>query len=903
MKKNERNMNKLLYLPVLALLSGILCCCVDEREDYSLSGASKENTVNFSVRVPGSVKSKTKALDEPDENYVKTIEVLLFDESGNYVYQPIYSNTIATDPEDSRIKTFTVKVPEGTYNMVIMANARACLSAALEDIAPGDSKASVIDKLSLANSGKWNADAASPEYIPIPMWGEISSITVSSSMPASNPVTLARMVSKIDVALTGAEATDNFTLESIYLYNYNDKGSIAPESSNWDAEQNIVTAPSVPSSANKPETPVENPLVYSGTEITTAGVSCINEIYTFEALAGSSSDQESNTCLVVGGTYTGDSSPSYYRIDFANTEEDGNISYLSLLRNHHYKVNIIKVSAPGLATPEEAFNSRPVNIEAEVIQWNDTDISDIVFDGQYMMGVSQGKFSFSCEYHSHNGGTSTDNNILKVTTDYPEGWVVEKIVDAAGTTLDWIEPDLLAGAAGDTDVKLKVGENTAGSSRTGYIHLKAGRLNYRVEIVQDTDHVISIVDDYYLMDGTQKSFIVKSATNFTVTVKENPNNAITLLTYNGTGNSQNGTPVYFNIIDDLTSPALLLKTVTVTISSPTGTFEDTDVDLVCKSIEIAPESNSYILSPNGCGIYIPVGRANKSDLGHQLGIGEAFTAELVWTDNINGIANNSNIRILQASGSGELGLVKVMPGGAQGNAVVAIKNTADQILWSWHIWVTQDIPSVSGPKSFMDRNLGAIGNTIGAVKTAGLLYQWGRKDPFPSSTKISSSSEPVLYDAEGGSLMVSKEPVSVTNNLANSVANPLVFYQSSSSPYDWYTNLSSGGQNNNLWGPATKSVYDPCPPGWRVPEYNIWTFDNWSSFSNYGRTNLINGGFYPAAGYRGNLGSLNYIGTYGCYWSASPNSTFGYSLYFNSGGVNLSYDTRVYGQSVRCVQE
>ena len=70
-------------------------------------------------------------------------------------------------------------------------------------------------------------------------------------------------------------------------------------------------------------------------------------------------------------------------------------------------------------------------------------------------------------------------------------------------------------------------------------------------------------------------------------------------------------------------------------------------------------------------------------------------------------------------------------------------------------------------------------------------------------------------------------------------------------------------------------------------------------------TSRINGNsiFFPASGYRVGTG-LNYRGSYGYYWSASLYSqTHGYSLYFNSEGVNpANYYNRFNGFSVRAVQ-
>ena len=70
-------------------------------------------------------------------------------------------------------------------------------------------------------------------------------------------------------------------------------------------------------------------------------------------------------------------------------------------------------------------------------------------------------------------------------------------------------------------------------------------------------------------------------------------------------------------------------------------------------------------------------------------------------------------------------------------------------------------------------------------------------------------------------------------------------------------------------------------------------------------TSRINGNsiFFPASGYRYGTG-LSSRGSYGYYWSASLNSqAYGYSLRFNSGGVNpASSNARYYGFSVRAVQ-
>jgi uncharacterized protein (TIGR02145 family) len=134
-----------------------------------------------------------------------------------------------------------------------------------------------------------------------------------------------------------------------------------------------------------------------------------------------------------------------------------------------------------------------------------------------------------------------------------------------------------------------------------------------------------------------------------------------------------------------------------------------------------------------------------------------------------------------------------------------------------------------------------------------------------------------------------------------------------------------------LWTTSdkAKSIYDPCPPGWRVPDGDsngVWSKALGSSeiFTDESLYNTTNEGmnfsgkfgsastiWYPASGYRdgndnGGDGSLYDVGYRGYYWSASPRgSNRAYGLHFGSNGlVYPSYDSiiRVNGQSVRCLQ-
>ena len=252
----------------------------------------------------------------------------------------------------------------------------------------------------------------------------------------------------------------------------------------------------------------------------------------------------------------------------------------------------------------------------------------------------------------------------------------------------------------------------------------------------------------------------------------------------------------------------------------------------------------------------------------------------------------------------------------EGNAVIAAKDASGNILWSWHIWFTdqpQEHVYNNSAGTMMDRNLGATSATPGDVGALGLLYQWGRKDPFLGSSSISSNT--IAKSTITWPSAVASDSSNGTIDYAT--ANPTTFITFNSKDLDWYyTGDSSTDDTRWTTSSSDKSIYDPCPAGWRVPDggnNGIWskagfgnrTYDSTNEGISFSISSPSTT-WYPASGFRyGSDGGLFYVGNFGGYWSASPSSYYAYSLGFDDyGGVNPSYDyNRAYGFSVRCLQE
>jgi uncharacterized protein (TIGR02145 family) len=260
----------------------------------------------------------------------------------------------------------------------------------------------------------------------------------------------------------------------------------------------------------------------------------------------------------------------------------------------------------------------------------------------------------------------------------------------------------------------------------------------------------------------------------------------------------------------------------------------------------------------------------------------------------------------------------------EGNAVIAAKDSSGDILWSWHIWLT-DQPEeqvyYNNAGTMMDRNLGATSATPGDVGALGLLYQWGRKDPFLSGDSISSQTQ--AKSTITWPSAVSSD--SSNGTIAYAIANPTTFIAYNNSNKDWYYTGSSS-TDNTRWttSESSKSIYDPCPSGWRVPDgglagvwakalgsssyfnYTYNSTDEGMNFSGkFGSDQTI---WYPASGCRYYYdGSLAKVGNAGFFWSASPNVDYNaYYLLFKFEDYVVkpsTKSTRADGLSVRCVKE
>ena len=349
-------------------------------------------------------------------------------------------------------------------------------------------------------------------------------------------------------------------------------------------------------------------------------------------------------------------------------------------------------------------------------------------------------------------------------------------------------------------------------------------------------------------------------------------------------------------------------------------------------------------------------------------------AEVVWADAADLVHSPS---ITHDGGNAFLDFEVTAADIQSGNAVVAVtkgSGASKTVLWSWHLWFA--------PKDALDKikvtnhqnvnyyftkealgwkliqwrsstytsartvkvkveqtvaNNGAKAYTVinitqnpgGVKKGATTLYQFGRKDAFPGvdASKLAANSH---FTQNAGDNM----------SIKNGIQHPDKFYIWGSS---WFSAPPTGYTYYNLWSadntvtggwkigndnPVVKTVYDPCPVGFKMPANNAFTgftangqnggtmnvdgTDNSQTYqNNFGhnfwtsssKTATIN---FPASGYRdGSDGLLRGELYGGWYWSAVPgNMNNGCFLHFNPNSVYpLRKDIRSYALAAHPVSE
>ena len=441
----------LTFCAAATLLGG----CMDEEEGIVNGKGTGDLTLTLKLDVPKNSIPETRGMASGDESTLNNMKILVFKNDGG---TEKYAYTAYVDKFTSN--SVTVKLIRSTaseqYRLVLLANVNS-----LPAISANEIKAEVLKKITVATTTNWPV-TGNNRYIP--MWGEsgLQQITDNTNLGTVN---LLRALAKVDVDCSAVN-TSAFQLKHVYVYNSSNKAYAAPLAANVSGYS--VTAPSIPSDAAK-----NSVLTYNATGNTYA-----SEIYLAEAVKGSANTLSSSPCLVIGGSYNS-GAETYYRVDFIKTAGSTD-TYLDILRNKQYNVKITKVSGNGYDTKEKAFNARAVNMSVDITAWDASGMTEVAFDGQYTLGVSQTEFTVD-EFINYVE--------FMVNTTYEGGYTLE-LPSGYETFIAPYYNTVKSNTGGKKRVRLLITPNVdkmnrGRAKRSAKIYVTAGKLRLPVTIRQE----------------------------------------------------------------------------------------------------------------------------------------------------------------------------------------------------------------------------------------------------------------------------------------------------------------------------------------------------------------------------------------------------------------------------------
>ena len=400
--------------------------------------------------------------------------------------------------------------------------------------------------------------------------------------------------------------------------------------------------------------------------------------------------------------------------------------------------------------------------------------------------------------------------------------------------------------------------------------------------------------------------------------------------------------------------------------SEIGTSNVLDEEGTSNCYIVSPYAGKYSFDATVMGVgargIIDVGTFRDADdnLLTQAGGAEIHpkSAKLIWQD-MDGL-------ITQVAFNSTTNRVEFVKGTGSGNALIAVYDDNDpnaenaKCLWSWHIWCTEQpeeqkyvIPTndrtYSGKQYYvLDRNLGATSVQTNSIKSVGLHYQWGRKDPMIGKVSLTEGKDALVYNVRDKQIEL--ENVVMNPNVSGlqyAIQNPEKFIECilHGSMEDRYNDtwIPYSEELYNLWGvpvqdykvEAVKTIYDPCPLGYMVPQTDFAAsfyksgvgseldnlyYDSSMSYENnmgycfYYDAERRKKAYYPATSAKVAKNTFYFL-TDGYYWTSCPQKwatpsndgsmAWAECLMFTSSEIELSAYTGSWDavQSVRCVRE
>lgn len=779
-------MKKYFYIFMLLFIQAAIVSCTDE-EIYESPSKDGSNSIKITLNIPVD-NGKTRGLiygpDEAPvqgESEIKDIYVLAFDKV-TQKYLGKFQSTFANGVLAANVNLEEDEFKELT--IVVLTN--------LKGLENGND---IISQMNALEKGAKTKEEVlkSLQYTfnsawvltdrSLPMWGETNITPVRNSV-ATGEVNLYRSVSKINVVVNNGKGrqengTEVFKLKSVRVYYARTSGLVG---SLYAPEYNNEGSNTI-TTPSIPENVSYFPRYNEGIENNLLFTeSKDNGSYAIENkiyVPESNHEDTEEPMCLVVGGYYMGSDQESF---YRVDFKQGNkgSEFYNAIRNHIYTFNINNVTRPGTDEPDPALDHVVVGMDVTIKEWTPEWMRGI--GGQYTLEVSTGGFILA--------GNTQNDGILKgeltVTTTHNEGWTIESQSGSWFTTEET-----------STGVIIKANQNNGGERRGSFI-IRSGNLQKEITVRQRGK-------------GTANSYIA----------------------------SDNGKHIEQDLI------------VTVKGNGEVGLVADgTALEEKDPYISADKIGDVQIIWETSNGLVKIVQENGKAKLDKESGTIK-YTVDLTKTNSEIEASNTLNSQ----SYKGGNALIGAFGKNSDGSI------NYNDLLWTWHIWVCPDIDTdkdgfisdsellatdqewVTG-YTFMDRNMGALGNQPG-LSSLGLLYQWGRKDPFIGAAKVST--------AQSNNRMSTHLPLESKGYYWKNSSGNMSIDQTVKAPTTLINGIIDGTDYALLWGTASgldgetyagnKTIYDPCPFGYRVPNVAAVVFEG-NAHANIGQSNSVDNNWY-----------------------------------------------------------
>lgn len=341
----------IIFLTIVLLSAG---CSKDSGGDNGFSGA--ESDVQIELHLP--VTYSTRTADS--ESIIGTLDLLVFDGDIFMYRRHAYLQSATTYRSTLQIGN--------NQTIYFLANCRDQIDAC-SLLIEGNSwenqiKPALLDTDPAALTGKQDG---------LPMWGMKKADILEVALNNLGTVSMLRSVASVEV--TVLEDKDVFEMTRCYIYFAPNMGYLA------SSEQDITD---FGLKQLVPKSPAAMTTTLTLTSDAVSDQELKNALYLFDNDATAASGAKRYSRLVVGGKYNKDTKETYYALDFLDNEDK--ISQVT--RNHKYTFVITKVNGVGVDDPDDASEMAGVNIEADVIDWERYEDSDIYVDGSFYISIN-----------------------------------------------------------------------------------------------------------------------------------------------------------------------------------------------------------------------------------------------------------------------------------------------------------------------------------------------------------------------------------------------------------------------------------------------------------------------------------------------------------------------------------